>query len=600
MSDRIEKYGANFPSNSTEADIELMCFHAAHPVRLGGLGRFGHLRRAIDLVWNEPRKRAWVARHHNLNSYDSDKHDAFIWNEWTEGMMKDSCDNREVIVAGPGASWKTTSMALFYLCVWASSPFNTRIILTSTTGDGLRARIWKELVHFYRAIEHVGNLVQSRTMIQTTKGDDGAGIFGIAVENDGNIDKAVNKIVGRHNTNMGVGVDEMPTVNGAIVEGCVNLETGCERFDFKGVGNPDSHFDEHGKMAEPKDGWESISVDSERWETKSGGICLHLDGRKSPRNRHPDKFPGLIWQADLDRTADKYGEDSPQMWKQRYGFWAPEGVLKTVLSESDIVKFRARAKVFDDGGWVGGFVNGAGLDPAFEGDDRRVLRRFRVGTMSGGKRVMELGEKFVFNVKVAEAKTNPIHYQIVEAVKEKCHDWDVKPAWFGLDSTGEGGGLAAIFIREWSSLIRQIEFGGRASSRPISGVRTDTRQKPKLGYEEYLNRVTELWYQFRVALRNGQIRGLDMDSCRQFCKRLWELRGNYILVESKKEMKKRTKGESPDYADADCVCLATVLENEPGFMGDVLTKPLSGDSDQWSELLKKYHVEEDLVLDMSV
>jgi hypothetical protein len=597
LHDRVEKYGAHFAGSSTEADIELMCFAIRHSKDAGGLGTFGHLKRAIDLIWNEPRRKAYEARHRY--GYDPDKHDAFIWNDWTTSMMKDFCDSDEVIVAGPGASWKTTSMALFYLCVWASDPFNTRIILTSTTGDGLRARVWKELVHFYRVIGNVGNLVQSRTMIQTVKGDDGAGIFGIAVENDGNIEKAVNKIVGRHNRKMGVGVDEMPTVNGAIVEGCVNLRTGCERFWFTGVGNPDSHFDEHGKMAEPKIGWGSVSPEAERWETKTGGICIHLDGRRSPRNGRPEKFPGLIWQDDLDRTAARYGEDSPQMWKQRYGFWAPEGILKTVLSESDIVRFRARNKVFDDGGWVGGFVNGAGLDPAFEGEDRRVLRRFKVGTMSGGRRAMELGERFIFNVKVEESKENPVHYQILDQVKAKCEEWEVKPEWFGLDSTGEGGGLAAIFIREWSNQIRQIEFGGRASARPISGVRTDTRTKPKLGYEEYLNRVTELWYQFRVAIRNGQIRGMDILGCKEFCKREWALRGNFVVVESKKDMRKRT-GESPDCADADVVCLATVLENEPGFMGASLTTALSGDTDGWKKLLEKYNVDEALVLDMSV
>jgi hypothetical protein len=92
---------------------------------------------------------------------------------------------------------------------------------------------------------------------------------------------------------------------------------------------------------------------------------------------------------------------------------------------------------------------------------------------------------------------------------------------------------------------------------------------------------------------------MDILGCKEFCKREWALRGNFVVVESKKDMRKRT-GESPDCADADVVCLATVLENEPGFMGASLTTALSGDTDGWKKLLEKYNVDEALVLDMSV
>ncbi len=572
----VKAYGLEFPDGANQASIELVCFRSGHRPERGGLGKYEHLHNAIDHIWNEPRRRYAAER---KQDYDPDKSDAFIWNEWTEEMMRGFCENKEVIVAGPGASWKTTCMALYYLCYWISAPDKTRVILTSTTGDGLRARVWKEVVHFYRAVNDLGNLVQSRTMIQWKKGEDGAGIYGIAVESDGSIEKAINKIVGRHAPRMGVGVDEMPTVSGAIVESCVNLETGAEEFEFKGVGNPDSHFDPHGKMAEPKEGWGSVGVGSLQWATKRGGLCIHLDGRNSPRIGHDDKFPGLIRQQDLDRTADTHGEDSPQMWKQRYGFWAPEGVSKTVFSEADIVRFRAKDKAI----WVKGFTKAAGLDPAFEGGDRCVLQIVKFGEIDGGKHAIEFGKRHIIKTQVSD---EPIHYQIVAQVKAICKEEGVEPKHFGLDSTGEGGGLASIFAKEWSGTIRTIEFGGRASAHIVNTMAPDAKEKPKKGFEEYMNRVTELWYRLRVLLRNGQIRGLDDDAAIEFCKRHYELRGNLLLVESKTLMKRRT-GKSPDLADACAVVTAVVQENEANF--DRVHRGSVEDT-TWRDLARKFDV----------
>lgn len=577
---RISRYGFSWAAGSGDFEIELKCFGLGHTPEKGGLGKFEHLKNAIDLRWNGPKRALAVQQG---KKHDPDKDDVFIWNEWTELMMRGFCENREVIVAGPGASWKTTCMALYFICYWLCSPQNTRVVLTSTTGDGLRARIWKEVSHFYRYISGVGNLVQSRTMIQWIKGDDGAGIFGIAVESDGNVDKAVNKIIGRHNTNMGVGVDEMPTVSPAIVEASVNLETGAEMFQFIGIGNPDSHFDPHGKMGEPAEGWQSISTDTVTWKTQRGGLGIHLDGRRSPRIGQDDKYPGLIRQIDLEKTASQHGDDSPQMWKQRYGFWCPEGVAKTVLSESDIVKFRAKEKAI----WVGGFQRAAGLDPAFEGEDRCVLQLVKFGKIDGDVSAIEFDRRIIIKTKaMTDLDKNPRHYQIVHQVKEICETEGIKPNFFGLDSTGEGGGLAAIFAKEWSTTINSIEFGGKASDRPISQLVQDTKIQPKKGFEEYINRVTELWYQVRVLVRSGQIRGLDDEAAIEFCKRFYKLQGNLLVVESKSIMKLRT-GKSPDLADACCVAIATVQENDPAF-GRMLKSTAA--TDDWKKIAMLFDV----------
>ena len=64
---------------------------------------------------------------------------------------------------------------------------------------------------------------------------------------------------------------------------------------------------------------------------------------------------------------------------------------------------------------------------------------------------------------------------------------------FALDSTGEGGGLASIFQREWSPEILCVEFGGRPSKHPVS------QTNPKRADQEYDRRVTELWFAFQIT-----------------------------------------------------------------------------------------------------
>lgn len=569
----LETYGiTGLPHNATQADVELvMAFNTAMQKSKMFMGAYEHLHLAIDLIWNEPRRK--IARERK-SEYDPRKHDVFIWNDWTERMMRAFAENREVIIAGSASSWKTTSMALFFLCMWLYSPNNTRIILTSTTGDGLRARIWKELVHFWRFIP-IGNLVQSRTMIQFQKGDDGAGIFGIAVEADGNIDKAVNKIIGRHNTNMGIGVDEMPTVSPAIVEAGVNLETGAERFQFGGVGNPDNRFDPHGQMAEPKDGWGSITDETEQWKTKRGGLALHLDGRRSPRIGNEEYYPGMICQRDIDRTADRYGENSPLMWKQRIGFWAPDGLTKTVLTESLIIRSRAQEKAV----WVGDYITGACLDPSFEGEDRCVLRFPRCGQIDGGMTVISWAEPPII-IKVDITSKDPVHYQILHRVREECISRHVPPDMFALDSTGEGGGLASIFMREWSPNILLVEFGGRPSTDPLSD------SNPKRADLEYDRKITELCFRFQILVQNGQVRDLDVETAKEFCNRHWDLKGNLVAVETKEDMKKLT-GRSCDLLDN--AIIGAELFRKRGKLGRI-GKSDTVRSTAWKDAARKYAI----------
>lgn len=536
----IGRYGFKFPDGTKDTTIELMAFAYGAKEE-----RFQRLQSAIDLLWNVRFK------------------DAYMWNDWTELMLQQFCEHRYVAVTGSAASWKTTSAAIFALASWYSSPADTAVILTSTTLDGLRRRIWKEVTRYYRMEPAMGNLVQSRNCIQFTKGSDDAGVFGIAVDK-GDVDKAIGKIIGFHARNIIVVVDEMQYTSEAIVEACVNLEAGAESFQFLGLGNADDQLDPHGRMCEPKNGWDAITPEQQLWETKRG-VCVHLDALESPNVKAgKDIYPGLVRQKDIDNTIRDYGADSPQFWQMRRGFWPPEGISRTVLSAPMITKFKAKDKVI----WVSDYIAGAALDPAFtEGGDRCILRIGRCGLADVGKSdrhleafekddgtrmILSLGE--IIQIKVRLSDSEPIHYQISRQVREACLERGIPPDMFALDSTGEGGGLASIMQREWSPNIMCIEFGGRPSRNPVSSTNS------KRSDEEYYLRVTELWYQFRILVMNGQIRDLDHETATEFCQRKVKMRGPLIQVEPKTEMKERTK-KSPDLADA-TVCLSELFLNK--------------------------------------
>ncbi len=510
------------PKDCNDATKELSIFWGEQPQM-----KFLHLARSIDMLWNAAQP------------------DSFMWNDWTELMMVTFCEEDWITVTAAAAAWKTTSAALFALASWYSSPHDTVVICTSTTLPGLRRRIWKEVTRYWRICPAMGHPIQSQNCIQYRKGNDDAGIFGIAAD-IGEINKAVGKIIGFHAPNIIVVVDEMPYTSEAIVEACTNLRTGCERFKFIGLGNADDPSDPHGRACEPENGWDSINPEMQSWRTRRG-ICLHLDARESP-NVKAGKilYPGLVNQQDIDNTIHDYGEDSPQFWQQRRGFWAPEGVSRTVLSWPMLNKFKALQKPV----WITEFKLGAALDPAFEGEDRCILRFPRCGEIEVDGQpllVLDMGEYITIKI-VVTPDGEPEHYQIARQVKDECELRGIGPEMFAYDSTGEGGGLGSIIAREWSPRILGVEFGGKASDKPVSEI----NHRPC--YKEYFNRVTELWFSVRVLLQNGQIRGMDQNTAAEFCKRKYGMKGVLMQVETKKEMKARI-GKSPDLADSAAIAV---------------------------------------------
>jgi len=513
------KYGIRSPVKIPDLELELYAFRNRLQPNEGGLGTFNHFVNVSKMVWPK-----------------------MSWNPWLEAQVESLCEHDYVGWAGCGASGKTFGATLFATVWWLANPSKTTVVLTSTTAKMIRKRMWANLQELVRKSRGFpGNMVDSKMSLQAIKGDDRHSISAIAVA-EGNTSKAVANIQGIHAERVMVIIDEATDTPEAAFEACTNLSKGCREFKMLVIGNPASKYDPHGRFCTPAKGWRSVTIEDQHWLTERG-MCRRFDGMKSPNiSEGRTKYPYLITHDQVLSAMRHEGEQSPTFWKYTRGFWSPDGMVKTVLSESIIETYTPTRKlVFTTSVQVV-----AGLDPGF-GGDRCVLRFAKVGTANDKVSIL-FGD--VIHISPNAQLTEPVHYQIANRVKEECSQRGVPPDKFALDSSGEGGGLADILTREWG-VVHRVEFGGSASTIPVS----DEDSRPC--NEAYDRKVTELWFSMRKWVVEERVGGMDIETLQEFCARMFDDSKRKISVETKTVMKQRT-GKSPDLADAAVVLLDLV------------------------------------------
>ena len=513
------KYGIRSPVKIPDLELELYAFRNRLQPNEGGLGTFDHFRNATKMIWPK------------MN-----------WNPWLEAQVESLCDYDYVGWAGCGASGKTYGATLFATVWWLANPLKSTVVLTSTTAKMIRKRMWANLQDLVRKTRGFpGNMVDSKMALQAVKGDDRHSISAIAVA-EGNTSKAVANIQGIHAERVMVIIDEATDTPEAAFEACTNLSKGCREFKMLVIGNPASKFDPHGRFCTPAKGWRSVTIEDQHWLTERG-ICRRFDGMKSPNiSEGRTKYPYLITHDQVLSAMRHEGEQSPTFWKYTRGFWAPDGMVKTVLSESLIDTHTPTKKLV----FTANVEQVAALDPGF-GGDRCILRFAKVGTANDKMSIL-FGD--IIHISPNAQLTEPVHYQIANRVKEECNARGIRPDRFALDSSGEGGGLADILTREWG-VVHRVEFGGSPSNLPVS----DEDSRPC--NEAYDRKVTELWFSMRKWVVEERVGGLDMETLQEFCARMFDDGKRKISVESKTVMKQRT-GKSPDLADAAVVLLDLV------------------------------------------
>jgi hypothetical protein len=553
---RREKYGWMIPAGISDFAVELKAMRN----KLEGGNRYKssgpeeHFWRITDMIWPKLEKHEWMQR-----------------------RVKAFCENQVCVHTGSATSGKTFDAGLLSLVYYQCDPLNTSVVLTSTTSKMVRKRVWPVIRRlFFDAGGWItGNLVDSKTALQAEDGDDKHGVFAIAVK-EGNVSKAAADIQGMHPKRMMIVIDEATDTPEAIFEVIPNLRSACDDFRLIVIGNANSHLDPHGMCAEPKAGWGSISVEDEEWITAGvpnwdidSGICLHFDGTKSPNIKAGHrKYEFLINQGDIDRAKKTpEGEKTIWFWKYRRGFWPPDGLSKTVMSEALIAQFDGCGKLEFR---LESFMVAA-LDPGFGGDKCR-LQFGKIGRLVSGAWGIQVMDGV--DIPLLATTKEHVHYQIAKVVKRECENRGVKPNHFAMDASGEGGGLAAILVREWSSKILWVEFGGAASDKPIS---KEDQRPAKAAYDR---KVTELWFSARAFLISGQLKGLSRDMCVQFSSREFTDKGNRSILDTKEVCKAKIQ-RSPD--DADAVAILCELARTLGYEPESIGKSQETDSNRWDE-----------------
>lgn len=522
----------------------------------------------------------------------------FFWDRWADLYFGALCGAKDTVErianvrfeadypwwetlssTGAAATGKSSRAAMWILCNWLCAREHTSCVLTSTSMDQLKRRIWAELVDWIGKSRHKLPLevVASDTLIRWSERDTRSAIFGRAVDQGGSVDNAVGRIKGIHNRRVFVVTDEATAMPEAIAKACRNLDSGTLEFQFILLGNATEYTDQHGIHCEPINGWGSVGPDDEFWLTKVGGCCVHLDGHRSPALDEPQKYHFYIGRKKLDKDARFFGgENTPDYWREDRGFWAPAGLSKTVMDEALLGQFKTRDKAI----WKSSWEMGAGFDVAFEGGDRRVLYPFRFGEFASGVIGLEFQAPVIINIDVMQDKRF-IHYGIAEAVEEACKGYmlDGKPAPIpprnlACDVSGEGAGPFGIMSSKWSKDIMPVEFGGAASKTPIAPDR------PTTWHELYGNKVTEIWYSMRRFIEGGQVRGLtDSDTIRELTSRDKIIKSGKTHVLPKSEMKKQ-KSRSPDLADA--ACIAAYVLRLKGYTPAGISNSTEVDATEWN------------------
>lgn len=384
------------------------------------------------------------------------------------------------------------------------------------------------------------------------------GIIGIPCIQNGKF-VGLGKYAGIKQRRLRLIADEAQFMGGGFLSAFANLD---KNEDFRAIviGNPNDILDPLGKAAEPKDGWGTHMAPekTEVWETRfMGGRCVNLIGTDSPNFDYPEseptRFPYLISREKIKNTASFFDRNSTEFWSQCIGAMKISQLSRRVITRDMCVKFHA----FDDAIWKGTpLVKIAGLDAAY-GGDRCVCGHIEFGQDVKDEWILKFNPPVIVPIRVLPGKEP--EDQIADFVKDYCVSRHISPDNFFYDATGRGS-LGTSLARVWSNLCNPIEFGGPATTRPVSldmyiyDHKTKSRRLKRCD-EHYLKFVTELWFSVRYAIEADQVRGLTEEVMEEGAMREWEnAKDSRKELETKEEMKQRV-GRSPDLFDWASICV---------------------------------------------
>lgn len=476
----------------------------------------------------------------------------FVRHPWAERMTAKACQWNYLGIHGSASSGKSDWSAVWALVNWMCDPLNTLVLVTSTSLKDSRKRIWGSITSYYQAASElatVGKLVDSIGMIRTVCDDgtiasDKCGISLIPGEKKKERE-AIGKLIGMKNKWVMLIADELPELSEALISAAMSNLSMNPYFQLVGLGNFNSIYDPLGVFITPKNGWGSVSVEDEEWETKDG-FCLHLDGLKSPNVLAGEDIWPIYSNKNLTEHKRRYGENSALFWRMCRSFPCPEGEQNAIYSDADFIIGEAHEPVR----WLDQPIPVCAADPSFtSGGDEFSVCHGLFGRNHLGVNTLMISEMTTVHEDLRLTETGEARdLQTAKQLARQAEDRHVARAHLGIDCSGPGGlAFGSILSIYWGNQYVPIRFHETASELPVSA--DDARR----GYEAFADLASEMWFLGRQFVRAGQIKGLPLDVARQLKSRYYETTKSGDFVKLKIEPKKKMRiriGESCDKADA--------------------------------------------------
>jgi hypothetical protein len=569
MKSRI-KYGREWPEGIRDIDIELFGFKQRGQTP-GFLSCYEHALNCVRLLW--PHYPLEVTLPDEPYYQERGLVGLTVDNTFFKEAMYGLCTAKKVALTGCASSGKSFSSSMYGLICFYAAPLDTMVMLSTTSGDALKARIWGEIKKLHNEVryempgtilDYLKALVFDPSLAlkdekDASQRDMRNGLIGIAIPNDSQGEGALTTIAGRKNQNVIWIIDEMPFMPEKVQDPWINLMAN-PFFQAVVLGNANKQTDPHGRFCEPITGWPEEFTESS-WVTKTGGLCIHLDGTRSP-NLFPGHekidnvaklpFPSIINHIALKEMAIESGQGdieqgrkSSKYWMMARGIWLPSSLDATVLSAS-IVKASGADRDIRWG--YGDKVRVAAADPSFTiGGDKFYLHLGTIGYEEETSAQVLVPDTEPILITPEMGIGGDLYDQLAAKVVRILNANNVLPGNFGLDASHDGGLMGQAIMKLWGTNdIHLISSLGSPTDRRVS----DQDNAP--AKDRYDRQVTEYWFSMRVAVQLGRIKGFNLVSeyARDVFERKYDFRpGGKVSIETKKDFKERLK-RSCDAGDA--------------------------------------------------
>ncbi len=418
-----------------------------------------------------------------------------------EGLM----ESRWVGVESATGTGKTHFGALVVL--WFLECFrNSIVVTTAPKQDQLTLHIWKEISKLYPRFRK-GEYTSLKLRMSPGKDDWLAVGFvaGIKANEESNT-----KAQGFHAEHMLIILEETPGVPLPIINAFKNTSVAPHNL-ILAFGNPEHQLDSLHRFCQlPRVRHIRISA------FDHPNIVLG----------NPLFIPGATSQAGVNGIIADFGQGSPMALSRTRGI-SPEQPSDALIRIEWIMKAV-------ESGITSNLLNSRTLDPSIAGE-------WALGVDVANS---EMGDKAAITMGIGSVclscedfqcpDANQLGHQVYRLIKEK----GISEKRVGVDGVGVGAGTVNT-LREYGLRWKGINLQGGAGMVKVHGKA-----------EQFNNLRSQMWWQAREDLRNGEIAmPNDTELIADLSAPKFETNNKVIIVEGKEEIKKRL-GRSPNKGDS--------------------------------------------------